>query len=146
MSWLSRAIFHKLSLIFSLNEFGDVFFFLQSFGIYQFVGCRVHSGIRVHLTLRELNSLCMYPFGRKCTSPAFFCHAEDGKNIFISLLHSGGGKLATPPPLRRLTDSGIRVKGGFLSCGALLWSGVRLEHLEGVDLYEGLRRGHDFLQ
>ena len=41
------------------------------------------------------------------------------KNIFISLLHFGGGKLATlpPPPLRLLTDSGIRVSDGF----SLLW-------------------------
>ena len=108
--------------------------------------CRVHSGIRVHLTLRGRNSLYIHPIGTKCTSNAFFFHAEDGKNIFISLLHSGGGKLAPPPPLRRLTDSGIRVSGGFLCCGALLRSGVRLEHLEGEDLSEGLWRGHDFLQ
>ena len=86
---------------------------------------RVHSGIRVHLTLRGHNSLNIYPIGTKCTSNAFFFHAEDGKNIFISLLHFGGGKLATPPPLRRLTDSGIRVSGGF----SLLWRAfaVRLQ-------------------
>ena len=60
---------------------------------------RVHSGIRVHLTLRGRNSLYIHPIGTKCTSNAFFFHAEDGKNIFLSLLHFGGGKLATPPPL-----------------------------------------------
>ena len=60
---------------------------------------RVHSGIRVHLTLRGRNSPYIHPIGTKCTSNAFFFHAEDGKNIFLSLLHFGGGKLATPPPL-----------------------------------------------
>ena len=79
---------------------------------------RVHSGIRVHLTLRGCNSLYIYPIGTKCTSNAFFLHAEDGKNIFVSLLHCDGGKLETPPPpLRQLNDSGLRVSGGL----SLLW-------------------------
>ena len=72
---------------------------------------RVHSGIRVHLTLRGRNSLYIHPIGTKCTSNAFFFHAEDGKNIFLPLLHFGGGKLATPPPLAtidRLRNKGQR--------------------------------------
>ena len=74
----------------------------------------MHSGIRVHLTLRGCNSLYIYPIGTKCTPNAFFLHAEDGKNIFVSLLHCDGGKLVTPPPpLRRLNDSGLRVSGGL---------------------------------
>ena len=77
---------------------------------------RVHSGIRVHLTLRGCNSLYINPIGTKCTPNAFFFHAEDGKNIFISLLHFGDGKLATPPPpLRWLANSGLRVSGSFFS-------------------------------
>ena len=62
----------------------------------KFVG--VHSEIRVHLIQRGRNSLYTYPraIGTKCTSNAFFFHAEDEKNIFISLLHFGGGKLAAP--------------------------------------------------
>ena len=67
----------------------------------------------------------------------------------------GGGELATPPPPScRLTDSGIRASGGFslfaparLAC--LLQSGIKLEHHEGVDLYQsflqGLQQGRDFL-
>ena len=46
----------------------------------------------------------------------FLFHAEDGKNIFTSLLHLRGGKLATS--LRWLTDSGIRASYDF----SLLWS------------------------
>ena len=40
---------------------------------------------------------------------------KDGKNVFMSLLDCGGGKLAIP--MRRSTDSGIMVSGGF----SLLW-------------------------
>ena len=83
----------------------------------------VHFGIRVHLTLCGRNSLYVYPMGTKCTSNAFFVHAENGENIFISLLHFGGGKLATP--LRRFADTGIRVSGGFSLLWHALWSGVR---------------------
>ena len=87
---------------------------------------RVHSGIRVHLTLHELNSLSIYPIGTNCTSNAFFFHAEDGKIIFISPLNFNGGKLATPP-LRQLTDSGIRISGGFslLWCTFAVWCQTR---------------------
>ena len=53
--------------------------------------------------------------GTKCTSNAFFFHAEDGKNIFIPLLF-GGGKLATFP-LQRLTDFGISSAAIFVCCG-----------------------------
>ena len=60
---------------------------------------RVHSGIRVHLTLRGPISLYIYHIGSNCTPNAFFFHPEDGKNICIWLLNFGGGKLATPPPL-----------------------------------------------
>ena len=60
---------------------------------------KMHSGIRVHLTLRGRCTPYIYPISANYTSNAFFFHAEDGKNIFISLLLFDGGKLATPPPL-----------------------------------------------
>ena len=77
---------------------------------------RVHSGIRVHLTLHGRNSLYVYPIGTKYTSNAFFFHFEDVK---ILLCHSSSVVVnwQPPPPLQQLIDSEVRVSCGF----PLLW-------------------------
>ena len=109
--------------------------------------CRVHSGIRVHLTLHGHISLYIYPIGPKCTSDAFSFHAKDGKNI---LFHSSTSVVVNwwppPPPCDCWPIPKWGLAAFFLCCGALLQSGVRLEHLEGVELYEALGQGNAFLQ
>ena len=57
----------------------------------------------------KISSFTVYPKGIKCTSNAFFFHAEDGK---ILLFHSSTSVVVNWQP-----DSEIRVSGGF----SLLW-------------------------